>query len=81
MEYVIETDKRIGLLIKSGCLDMNDGDFSLYQEKNPAVVFTIDVGSLQMIHHPGFIADPSQASAASEFLATLGAVALERLAQ
>ena len=59
---------------------MGGEDFALYQQRIPGVFWTIGVNSPQGIHHPGFIADRAQLSAAARLHAALARRSLKRLA-
>ncbi|MDR1972984.1 MAG: amidohydrolase [Treponema sp.] len=78
-EFVAETAKSLGFPVGPSTPGMGGEDFALYQQRIPGVFWNIGVGSPQVPHHPGFIADPAPLASASVLLAALAQRALKRL--
>ena len=79
-EFAVETARSLGFPVAPVGRIMGGEDFALYQQRIPGVFWTIGVNSPQGIHHPGFIADRAQLSAAARLHAALARRSLKRLA-
>jgi amidohydrolase len=77
-EFAADTARSLGFTVAPSPRIMGGEDFALYQKHIPGVFWTIGIRSPQGAHHPGFIADMAQLSAAARLLRALARRSLTR---
>ena len=78
--FSAEIARREGITVEEDPANMLGEDFSWFQQQAKGVYIHMGVGLTKPLHNPGMTVDPAALEPAARYFASLGAAALEKLA-